>query len=224
MKQKLFHFPIAFSIVTLLFTACSDAPKGDQAVVSNEQQTAAVATGQTFTVDTTASSVRFVGNGVGKNHPGSFHLSKGVLSVADNKVTGGQFTINMASMQIEQQEDMFQTKLKGHLQSADFFDVAKWGTANFEITEVKPFAASGADTSVVAGANYTVSGNFTLKDVTKNVTFPAKIDVSGKTLTAVANFNIDRTQWGIRYGNDKSLGDKFISETVNVELNLKAVQ
>jgi polyisoprenoid-binding protein YceI len=223
MKQKLFHLPMAVALVALLFAACSDAPQGDQATVANKQE-AATAAGQTFAVDTAASSVRFVGNGVGKNHPGTFHLSNGTLAVADGAVSGGQFTINMTSMQLEQQEDMFQTKLKGHLQSPDFFDVAKWGTARFEITDVKPFAATGTDSSVVAGANYTVSGNLTMKDSTKNITFPAKITVADNSLTALANFNVDRTQWGIRYGNDKSLGDKFISETVNIQLNLKAAR
>jgi polyisoprenoid-binding protein YceI len=221
MKHKLFHLSIVLS-GGLFFAACSDTPKGDQATVTDQQQAAAPATGRTFTVDTTASAVRFTGNGVGKNHPGTFQLLNGTLSVTDSSITGGQFTINMASMQMEQQEEMFQTKLKGHLQSADFFDVGQWGTAKFDITDVKPYTASGGDSSVVAGANHTVSGNFTMKDVTKNISFPAKIDVAGNALTAQANFNIDRTQWGIRYGNDKSLGDKFISETVNIQLNLKA--
>jgi polyisoprenoid-binding protein YceI len=224
MKHKLFQIPMAFLAAAVVLVACDNAPKGDQAMVSNKQQAAAPAKGQTFTVDTTASSVRFVGNGVGKNHPGTFHLSNGMLAVADNSISGGKFTINMASMQLEEQAEMFQTKLKGHLQSPDFFDVSKWGTATFEITDVKPYAATGSDSSVVTGANHIVSGNFTMKDSTKNITFPAKIDVAGNSLKALANFDINRTLWGIRYGNDKSLGDKFISETVNVQLNLKAVR
>ncbi len=224
MTHKLFQMPIVVFTAAILFTACADAPKGDEATVTTEKEVTASSAGQSFTVDTTASFIRFVGNGVGKNHPGTFRLSTGALAAKDGIVTGGQFTINMASMQIEEQGDMFQTKLKGHLQSADFFDVGKWGTAKFEITDVKPYTAAGSDSSVVAGANYTVSGNFTLKDSTKNLTFPAKIDLTGNAITALANFDIDRTQWGMRYGNDKSLGDKFISETVNLQLNLKAAQ
>lgn len=224
MQQKHFRFPLLFSASLFVFAACSDAPKGDTATVKEGTEAAAATTGQTFTVDTTASSIRFTGNGVGKNHPGTFSLSSGNLAVNNNGVTGGQITINMASMQMEEQAEMFQTKLKGHLQSPDFFDVAKWGTARFEITDAKPYTATGSDSSVVSGANYLVSGNFTLKDVTKNISFPAKIEVADNALTARANFNIDRTQWGMRYGNDKSLGDKFISETVNIQLNLKAVK
>jgi polyisoprenoid-binding protein YceI len=74
----------------------------------------------------------------------------------------------------------------------------------------------------VEGANFTVSGNLTLKDQTKNVSFPAKIDLDDNTLKAKANFDIDRRQWQMNYGNDKTLGDKFISETVNIELDLQA--
>ncbi|HUQ96834.1 MAG TPA: YceI family protein [Chitinophagaceae bacterium] len=224
MKQTVLLAAVLLATTTTLFTACSDAPKGDQATVSAKKEAAASTTGQSFAVDTTASAIRFIGNGVGKNHPGTFRLSNGNLSVAADSVTGGQFTINMATMQVEQPEEMFQTKLKGHLMGADFFDVSKWGTAKFELTDVKPFTAAGGDSSVVAGANHTVSGNFTLKGETKNISFPAKINVADNQVTALANFDIDRTQWGIRYGNDKSLGDKFISETVNIQLNLKAAK
>ncbi len=75
---------------------------------------------------------------------------------------------------------------------------------------------------MVAGANFSVSGNLTLKETTKNITFPAKVDLDGNKLKAKGNFNIDRTQWKMNYGNDKTLGDKFISETVNIELDLEA--
>jgi polyisoprenoid-binding protein YceI len=210
-------------ITALVVTSCSDTPKGDQATVTDQQEVASGA-GQTFNVDTTESRIRFTGNGVGKNHPGTFHLSSGTVAIADNKVTGGQFTINVASMEMEQKSDMITGKLRPHLLSGDFFDVEKFGIAKFEITKVEPYVASGADTSIVKGANFSVSGNLTIKDVTKNITFPAKIDLDGNTLKTKGNFNIDRTQWKMAYGNDKTLGDKFISETVNIELDLQAKQ
>jgi polyisoprenoid-binding protein YceI len=117
---------------------------------------------------------------------------------------------------------MFQTKLRPHLLSGDFFDAEKFGTAKFEITKVEPYERKDEDKSIVEGANFSVSGNLTLKDVTKNITFPARVDLDANRLEAKGNFNIDRTQWQMNYGNDKTLGDKFISETVNIELNLEA--
>jgi polyisoprenoid-binding protein YceI len=221
MKNILFA-SLIFSCA-LSYTACSDAPKGDKAAIGEEQQ-AANAAGQIFTVDTTDSHVRFTGHGVGKNHKGTFKLSSGTVAVANNAITGGDFTININSMQLDEKEAMFKDKLGPHLLSGDFFDAAKFGTSKFEITKVGPYEKNESDTSLVEGANYRVSGNLTLKETTKNVTFPARVDLDGNNLTAKANFDIDRRQWQMNYGNDKTLKDKFISETVNIELDLKAVK
>ena len=202
-----------------MMQGCSEAPKGDKATII-EKQDASEAKGKVFAVDTAVSRIRFTGHGVGKNHPGTFHLSRGTVGVAGNEVTGGSFVINVKSMELEQKGGMFDKKLHPHLLSGDFFDADRFGTAKFEITKVEPYSSS--DTSVVRGANYKVSGNLTLKDVTKNITFPAQIDLDGNVLKAKANFDIDRRQWNMNYGNDKTLGDKFISETVNIEMDLQA--
>lgn len=205
----------------MLMYACNNAPKGDKAKISDAEHTAE-ASGESFIVDTSASSVRFTGHGVGKNHPGTFQLSSGQVNLADNKISGGEFIINIKSMDMEQKEAMFQEKLKPHLLSGDFFDAEKFETARFVITKVEPYKADNSDTSIIEGANFNVSGNFTLKDATKNITFPARIDLDKNTVRAKANFDIDRTQWQMNYGNDKTLGDKFISETVNINLNILA--
>jgi polyisoprenoid-binding protein YceI len=214
-------FFTALAAVSMAFTSCSDVPKGDEATITNTKEVSS-ATGEAYKVDTTESRIRFTGNGVGKNHPGTFRLSSGSVALTGNKITGGTFAIDINSLQVEQQEEMFQNKLKPHLLSGDFFDANKFGTAKFEITKVEPFTVSGKDTSIVSGANFNISGNLTLKEDTKNITFPAKVDLDNNTLKAKANFNIDRTQWKMNYGNDKTLGDKFISETVNIELDLQA--
>ena len=202
-----------------LVYSCSEAPKGDNATITDKQQTAQ-ASGQAFAVDTAESRIRFTGHGVGKNHPGIFKLASGNVAVANNQITGGQFVIDVKSMKMEEEGEMFEDKLRPHLLSGDFFDADKFGTAKFEITKVEPYKASGNDTSIVQGANFNVSGNLTIKNVTKNITFPARIDLDGNALKAKGNFDIDRRQWQMNYGNDKTLGDKFISEKVNIELDL----
>ena len=206
---------------TFALASCDKAPKGDNATIT-EQQQAADATGLTFGVDTADSRVRFNGRGVGKNHAGKFRLSAGKVAIANNQVTGGDFTMDINSLELEEKGEMFDKKLRPHLLSGDFFDAQKFGTARFEITKVEPYQVNDKDTSIVEGANFNVSGNLTLKETTKNITFPARIDLDGNVLKAKANFDIDRRQWQMNYGNDKTLGDKFISETVNIELDLKA--
>ena len=117
---------------------------------------------------------------------------------------------------------MIDTKLRPHLMSGDFFNAETFGTSRFEITNVTPYKPKEGEKSLVEGANFTISGNLQIKDVTKNITFPARVDLDGNTLEAKANFDIDRREWQMNYGNDKTLGDKFISETVNLEFDIEA--
>lgn len=219
-KRTGLNLLVAVAMVALV-SSCDKAPKGDDAKITEKEQ-AAAATGTVFMVDTARSYVRFTGNGVGKNHPGSFKLNYGAVTVANDSLSGGTFVININSMVMEQRDAGIKEKLRPHLLSGDFFDASKFGTATFEITNVMPWKPKDGEKSLVEGANFSISGNLKLKDVTKNITFPARLDLDANTLKAKANFDIDRTQWQMNYGNDKTLGDKFISETVNIELYLEA--
>lgn len=212
---------ILIGFLAALAPACNEAPRGDNATIM-EKQDASEAKGATYIVDTASSKIRFTGHGVGKNHPGKFRISSGSVALSGGEITGGNFLINIKSMELEQKGGMFDSKLRPHLMSSDFFDADKFSSAIFEITKVAPYTPDRSDKTVVERANCRVSGNFTLKGITKNITFPARIDVDGNTLKAAGIFNIDRRQWNMNYGNDQSLGDKFISETVNIELDLMA--
>lgn len=219
--KKIFQFGFALVMGAGLLVSCDSAPKGDAAEVKNAE-TAAEAVGVTLNVDTAATVVNFTGNGVGKNHPGHFKVSGGTVAIKGKEITGGSFTIDVNSMTMHESGDFITGKLRPHLLSPDFFDATAFPSASFEITSVEPYTANGADTSVVAGANMKISGNLKLKDVVKNVTFPAKVDITDNSVSAVANFDIDRTLWGMNYGNDAALKDKMISPTVNMALNIQA--
>jgi polyisoprenoid-binding protein YceI len=222
MKRNKTARVIIYSIAACIaIAACENTPKGDNATITDERKASEIS-GQTFLVDTANSIIRFTGYGVGKNHPGRFRITSGTVAIKGNEITGGEFMIAIPSLVMEQKGDMFENKLRPHLLSGDFFDADNFKTARFEITHVEPYKANDKDTSIVKGANYNVSGNLTIKDVTKNITFPAHVDLDAATLKAEADFDIDRTQWKMNYGNDKTLGDKFISEKVNVELDLRA--
>jgi polyisoprenoid-binding protein YceI len=209
-------------LIALVISACERAPKGDEAKIGEKEQ-GVTPTGQTYVVDTAASYVRFTGHGVGKNHPARLKLNYGATAVNKDSISGGSFIINIKSMKMEQDGEAIETKLRPHLLSGDFFDAEKFGTASFEITNVVPYdPEKDTKKSLVDGANFSISGNLTIKGVTKNVTFPARVELEGNKLEADANFDIDRTEWQMNYGNDKTLGDKFISETVNIELHIIA--
>ncbi|MEY3398388.1 MAG: hypothetical protein RL220_982 [Bacteroidota bacterium] len=224
MKTNVFNSAKLFAVagvIAMTVASCDTAPKGDAASVT-DAAAAAAAQGDTLKIDTAATTVQFTGNGVGKNHPGHFKVSEGMIAIKEGKITGGTFTIDINSMKMHESADFINGKLRPHLMSADFFDAGVYPTATFEITSVEPYTPAAGDSSVVAGANMKVSGNLKLRDTVKNVTFPAKVDMSTGSISANANFDIDRTAWGMHYNSEKSAGDFFISPTVNMVLDLKA--
>ena len=201
--------------VAALATACNSTPDAAEAATA-EKQEAATASGTSFTIDTTSSNVEWLGSKPVGEHTGSFKVSNGSFSVADGTISSGNFTIDINSLNnYDLKAGEGKEKLEGHLKSADFFDAAKYPTAKFEITSVEPITNDST-------ATHRISGNLTLKDSTKNVSFPAKVSLAENSVQAIANFNIDRTQWGMYYGNDQSLGDKFIRPEVNIKLNINA--
>jgi polyisoprenoid-binding protein YceI len=211
---------ILFGIAAVIFASCDRQRNGDTATVT-DAQTLPDEKGQVLFVDTTGSMVAFTGWGVGKNHPGRFKFNSGSMTVKDGEITSGTFLIAINSMSMDQGGEMFNGKLRTHLLSKDFFEAEIYPEAKFEITKVEPYSPGGSDSSVVAGANKRISGNLTLKGITKNVTFPAKVDVSDDKVTAKADFEIDRTQWDMNYNADKeSMKDKFISHDVNIRLDI----
>lgn len=218
-----FYFSLLAIAAASLTSSCDKAPKGDQAIIT-DQVLPKEGVGVTYVVDTANSYVRFTGHGVGKNHPGRLKVQYGTVMATDDKVTGGTFVLDITSLDLEQEGEMIDKKLQPHLLSGDFFDAENFGTSRFEITGVEPYDPKDGEKSLVEGANFSVSGNLQIRNVTKNITFPAHIDLDGMRLEARANFDIDRRQWEMNYGNDKTLGDDFISETVNIELHLQALK
>lgn len=217
-----------FALLTFLLvamSACTQAPVADKAQVNDAQQAPQQSgTAANLSVDVATSNLTWVGTKPVGQHSGTLKLKEGSISVEGDQVKGGSFTIDMNSLEALDSSPDMNAKLAGHLKAADFFDVAKFPEGKFEITGIQPYTAP-ADTTqkaLLAGATHTVAGNLTLKGVSKNITFPAVIAASATDVAAKANFNIDRTQWGIVYGNDKSLGDKFIRPEVNVGFSIVA--
>jgi polyisoprenoid-binding protein YceI len=202
-----------------LFAACNNAPEADKATAT-EQQTAS-ADSINFTIDTATSKVNWVGSKPTGKHTGYFLLSNGGFAVNNGTITGGNFTINTNSLFVTDLTGEDKGKLEGHLKSADFFNTEKYATARFEITGVQPYDSAAA-TVKLAGATHVISGNLTLLDSTKNISFPAKVSVTDAAITADASFNINRTNWGLNYKGPNNPQDWFISKEVNLTLNITA--
>jgi len=210
----------------LVFTACTSAPDAEEAVTTGakkvtNQNTEAIANNKNTkkqssreAINMDKSKITFIGTKPTGRHSGEFSIDDGALDIQDGQLRGGKFSIDINSLTVTDLKGEMKTNLEGHLKSPDFFDADKHPRSTFVITSIEEIAGEGSN-------NHKVSGNLTLLGNTQNVTFPASI-VSNKdgSINAEANFNIDRTKWGLRYGNDKSLGDKFIRPEVNINVQL----
>lgn len=160
-------------------------------------------------VSTSASKVVWLAKKVTGEHNGTVNISKGSLAVDGNKLVGGNFTIDLKSIVCKDLTDPgYNQKFISHITSGDFFEVEKFPTANFVITKV---------------AGNQVSGNMTIKGITKAITFPAQISVAGGKVTASATITLDRTDYNIKYGSKKffeSIGDKAIYDDFALTVSL----
>ncbi len=212
---------LLLSTVAIL-AACNNSSDAEKATTT-ETQTVQDAAGTPYVIDSTT-TVTWTGAKPTGQHTGTFKVTEGTLFVNDNALTGGSFTINILSLNnIDLAADAENKgKLEGHLKSPDFFDAEKFPTAKFEITAVEPYQADSA--SAVKDATHLIKGNLTLKDSTKNISFPAKVTVDANTATASADFNIDRTLWGMNYKGPENPQDWVIKKEVNIKLDVRATK
>lgn len=170
---------------------------------------AGVAAPKVVNVNKSASSVAWLAKKVTGEHNGTVGISAGALNVDGNKLVGGNFTIDLKSIKdLDITDANYNQKFIGHISSGDFFEVEKFPTATFVITKV---------------AGNQVTGNLTVKGITKSITFPAEIAVKGGKVSAKANITIDRTDFNIRYGSKKffeSIGDKAIYDDFALTVSL----
>lgn len=206
------------AIAAASLASCNNA--SENKAETTEKQTVATTTGNAYTVDP-SSSVEWTGAKPGDDHTGTFKLKEGSLNAGDSGLTGGSFIIDITSLSNTDlaADTAKKAMLEGHLKSPDFFDAAKFPNAKFEITSVE----KNTDTSKKQYTNI-IKGNLTLKDSTKNISFPAKITADAKSVTATADFSIDRTLWGMNYKGPNNPQDWVISKEVGIKLNITATK
>ncbi len=169
---------------------------------------------QTYTIDTEASSIKWLGKKVTGQHQGTINLQTGTL-IQQGDVVAGLFGIDMTSIVCTDLDAETAAKLVGHLSSEDFFNVAEFNSAIFNIKSISP---NDDGTS-------TVTGELTIKGISNEISFPAVVNMRDGGMKANAKFSIDRTKWNVKYGSGSffdNLGDKAIYDDIEFELNLVA--
>ncbi len=216
-------------IVTVLMlsvlVSCNQGPSGKK-VKSSAKEEMMVSSDRDIkhNADTLASIIEWTGSKPAGEHHGTISIKKGYLLSDNDTLSGGEFVIDMKSIRDTDLTDPdMNAKLVGHLKSPDFFNVDSFPTARFVITKVIHTDTLTPVPGEIA-PNYLVSGNLTLKNITRNVTFRARVTRSGDTINAQSErFVIDRSEWNVRYGSRTffdNLKDKYVNDEIGIQIKL----
>lgn len=105
-----------------------------------------------------------------------------------------------------------------HLRTADFFDVEKFPDLTFKSTKVEK-----------KGKGWIVSGDLTMRGVTKPVSIPFEItgfvpggERSGAKIGIAGETTINRRDFGVNYGGNMPSGGPVVADQVKVVLQIEA--
>ena len=123
-KMKKNFAPILF-ITALIISVTSCKDKAKEATTTAAEEVKETVNSNVYTVNKEASTIEWKGFKPTGSHMGTIAIERGVLDIADGKVVGGSFIIDMTSIAVTDipAEDKGNAKLHGHLTSPDFIDV-----------------------------------------------------------------------------------------------------
>jgi polyisoprenoid-binding protein YceI len=168
-----------------------------------------------FNLDTTHTGVTFsTKHMMVTTVRGKFTAVDGVLNLdLENPASSsGSFTVEAASIDtgVEQRD--------GHLRSADFFNAEAYPTLRFTSTRVE---AKGGD-------DYRVTGDLTIKDVTRPVTFDVEFlglytSMAGARRAGFhATTKINREDFGLTWNVALESGGWLVGKEIKIEIDVAA--
>lgn len=160
-------------------------------------------------IKTSESTVTWKGYKVTGSHYGTIALKEGSLIFNGDKLTGGEFVVDMPTLVSNDLEGEYKGKLETHLKHDDFFGVDAHPTSKLVFTSVK---STGKN-------SYEVTGDLTIKGKTNPVTF----DISVYGNKATATMKVDRSLYDVKYGSGSffdNLGDKTIYDEFDLVVDL----
>ena len=199
---------LSLSIIALALLFSCKGEKKEKIVVKEEVKVEK--TNMVNNLDLTTSVMTWKGTKPTGSHDGIVSFSSGGMIVENGVLKEGEFVIDMSTIKnLDMEGSDGAGKIEKHLKAADFFDVEMYPTSKFVITSV-----------LDVEGNTAVTGNLTIKDVTKSITIPATVSTTdGITTFKSELFNIDRADFNVKYGSKRwieGLKDKFIDDLVEM--------
>ena len=166
---------------------------------------------QNFEILNAKSNIDWIGRKVTGAHNGTIAIKNGSLTLTDNQLTGGTFTIDTTNIEIlDVTDSATNAQFAGHLASDDFFSSEKFPEAIFEITSV-----SGKH----------VEGKLTIKGITHTIGFDADLKLNGDTIQATGKIVVDRTKYDMKFRSGNfftNLGDTLIYNDFDLNVTITA--
>jgi polyisoprenoid-binding protein YceI len=153
-----------------------------------------------FSLTGSNTTITFIGTKPQGKHDGGFKTVTGTASVQNNDPTTLKISLDIDINSLYSDNP----KLTKHLLSPDFFAAKSNPKSKFVSTKVEK-----------SGDEYKITGDFTMLGKTNTITVPAKLAVGGDGLSLSSAFSIDRTQWGMTFGQGKV--DNAVKLTVTIK-------
>lgn len=170
----------------------------------------------TFVIDPTHSEIGFTArHAMVTKVRGSFTEFSGTASSEEN--------LNNAQINVEIDVNSVDTRnadRDGHLKTGDFFEVEKFPKITFSSTEV-----TAKDDEILA-----VTGDLTIKDVTKSVTIDFEfngeaVDPFGNTRVGFeGQTTINRKDFGLNFNAALETGGVLVSEKIALNFDISAIK
>jgi polyisoprenoid-binding protein YceI len=175
----------------------------------------ATATG-TWTIDKVHSEASFQVRHFVSKVRGRFADFSGTIRIdaAKPEASSVEFTIKVASV------DTNEPKRDAHLKSPDFFDAAKYPEIRFVSKKVAP----------VSESKYDVTGDLTMRGVTKEITLPVTFDGiardpwGNERAGFETGITLNRKEYGINWNKALDQGGFMLGDDVTVSINIEAVK
>ena len=161
------------------------------------------------------------------DHTGMIKVAGGEINLEGENMVAGSFHMDMNSIVLTdalKDSEEKSKRLIGHLRSDDFFAVDSFPMSTFDITRVEAMEGDAVK------ATHMISGNLTMRGITKNISFPAMVMMHDQKLHIKAEtFTIDRTEWNVMYDSESWIGgiteatkEKLIDHKIEIDFDLMA--
>lgn len=220
---------IILSAVFVL-ASCAQSPEGTKTEAGEAKEAKnLIDEGTRYKVDPYNSLVNWLGTKPGGEHYGTVKVSGGEITVVDDEIASGSFEIDLTTIvDLDIENEEFNTKLVNHLKSEDFFYVDSFPKATFEIVEVEKLNGQANLEDDAFTPTHAITGNLTMRGTTKSISFDAEVDMSGNSIAAKTDqFVLDRTNWGVNFKSKKifsQLKDEFIHDEMGISIELNAAK